>query len=224
MEYLILLLQWFNSELFCSSKIWNLILLIFFLFWWRAPQQMLQTHRSLKAYYATMWWSFSFFRVMEHRWNEKLRGENRSTRGGKTCLSATLTTTNSTWTDPGSNPDLRGERPANNRLSHDTAFKIIFKVIIRIVVLFWIRKPPNLVEALERFGVNCWLRKLLNKFSWNLVLGNFTKIYRHIKYTTHIKDVSCEKAERCSAHIFSMTVPTRIGLKHISTTKTVHKN
>jgi hypothetical protein len=32
----------------------------------------------------------------------KLTGENRSTRG-KTCPSATLSTTNPTWTDPGSN-------------------------------------------------------------------------------------------------------------------------
>jgi hypothetical protein len=49
----------------------------------------------------------------------KLTGENRSTRG-KTCPSAALSTTNPTWTDPGSNPGLRGERPATNRLSHGT--------------------------------------------------------------------------------------------------------
>jgi hypothetical protein len=42
---------------------------------------------------------FSFFQVMEHRWNETDR-ENRSTRE-KTCLSATLFTTNNTWTDSG---------------------------------------------------------------------------------------------------------------------------
>jgi hypothetical protein len=43
--------------------------------WWRAPQQKLRTHRSLKAYYATQWWRgwerwsvfFSIFLVMEHR-------------------------------------------------------------------------------------------------------------------------------------------------------------
>jgi hypothetical protein len=51
----------------------------------------------------------------------KLTGENRSTRG-KTCLSVTLSTTNPTWTDPGSKPGLRGERPAANRLSHGTAY------------------------------------------------------------------------------------------------------
>jgi hypothetical protein len=50
----------------------------------------------------------------------KFTGENRCTRG-ETCPSATLSTTNPTWTDPGWNPGLRGERPATNRLSHGTA-------------------------------------------------------------------------------------------------------
>jgi hypothetical protein len=69
---------------------------------WRAPQQMLRTHRSLEAYCATLWWRwlvFQFFRVMEHS-GMKLTGENRSTRG-KTCPSAILFTTILTWTEPG---------------------------------------------------------------------------------------------------------------------------
>ena len=45
----------------------------------------------------------------------KLTEESRSTRG-KICLSATLSTINPTWTDPGSNPGVRGRRPATNRL------------------------------------------------------------------------------------------------------------
>jgi hypothetical protein len=51
----------------------------------------------------------------------KLTGKNRSTRE-KNYPSATLFTTNPTWTDPGSNPGLRDERPATNRPSNDTAF------------------------------------------------------------------------------------------------------
>jgi hypothetical protein len=47
----------------------------------------------------------------------KLTGENRSAQR-KTCSSATLSTTNPTWTDTGWNPGLRGERPATDRLSH----------------------------------------------------------------------------------------------------------
>jgi hypothetical protein len=42
--------------------------------------------------------------------------------GGKTCPSATLPTTNPTWT----NPDLRSGRTATNRLSHGTAQNVVF--------------------------------------------------------------------------------------------------
>jgi hypothetical protein len=49
---------------------------------------------------------FCFSILMKHRWNEidkeKLKYSEK----------------NPTWTDPGSNPVLRGERPATNRLSH----------------------------------------------------------------------------------------------------------
>jgi hypothetical protein len=56
----------------------------------------------------------------------KLTGENRSIRG-KTCPSATLSTTNPTWTDPGSNPGLLSGRPEANRLSHGTALYYLTK-------------------------------------------------------------------------------------------------
>jgi hypothetical protein len=53
-----------------------------------------------------------------------LTGENRITRR-KTCPSATLSTTNPTFIEPGANPGLRGERPATNDLSHGTANQAI---------------------------------------------------------------------------------------------------
>jgi hypothetical protein len=46
-----------------------------------------------------------------------LTGVNRRTRR-KTCRSATFSTTNTTRTDPDVNPDLCGESPAINHLSH----------------------------------------------------------------------------------------------------------
>jgi hypothetical protein len=58
----------------------------------------------------------------------KLTGENRSTRG-KTCPNATLSTTNPTWTDPGTNPGLCGERPATNYLIFQY-FKMIFERVL----------------------------------------------------------------------------------------------
>jgi hypothetical protein len=66
--------------LFCPSP--NSDLQHYNFFEVRAPQQMLRTHRSLEAYCATLWWRwrerwsvFSFFQVMEHRWNENGRGK-----------------------------------------------------------------------------------------------------------------------------------------------------
>jgi hypothetical protein len=59
---------------------------------------------------------------MEHQWNEIQRGKRTTRR--KTCPNATLSTTNPTWTDPGSNPGLRSGRPATDRLSHGTAIPL----------------------------------------------------------------------------------------------------
>jgi hypothetical protein len=39
----------------------------------------------------------------------------------KTCPSATSSTTNAIWTDPGMNPVLWDERTATNYMSHGTA-------------------------------------------------------------------------------------------------------
>jgi hypothetical protein len=44
------------------------------------------------------------FTSNEHQWNEIDWGKPTTRR--KTCTSATLSTTNPTWTDPGSNPGL----------------------------------------------------------------------------------------------------------------------
>jgi hypothetical protein len=45
-----------------------------------------------------------------------LSGEPKNSE--KTCPSATLSTTNSIWADPGTNPGLCGERLVTNHLSH----------------------------------------------------------------------------------------------------------
>jgi hypothetical protein len=64
----------------------------------------------------------SFFRfpcngaLVEWNWQGKIE-----VLGVKTCASGTLSTTNPTWTERGSNPGLLGERPTTNRLSHGTA-------------------------------------------------------------------------------------------------------
>jgi hypothetical protein len=50
----------------------------------------------------------------------------------KTCPSVTLSTTNPIWTNPGSNRSLRVDRPATNRLSHDTATDSIAPYILNL--------------------------------------------------------------------------------------------
>jgi hypothetical protein len=60
--------------------------------------------------------------IYEHgelEWNDIDRGNGRTRR--ETWSSATLSTTNPTWNDPGVNPGFSYERPDTNRLSHGTA-------------------------------------------------------------------------------------------------------
>jgi hypothetical protein len=100
----------------------------------------------LKAYCATLWgrrwrwWGFFYFsNLMEHRGNEIYRGKPTTRR--RTCPSATLSTTNRTWTDPRSNPGPRGERPATNRLSHGTA-----TLVLNLILILWEGKASEAME------------------------------------------------------------------------------
>jgi hypothetical protein len=115
--------------------------------WWRAPQQILRTHRSLKASCANPVMKMSSFfgqvlQLMEHQWDESDREEPTTRR--KTCPSATLSTKNPTWSDLGSNPGLRGERPATNRLSHGTAY--YSDILCGVTSLGWIWNSLNAIN------------------------------------------------------------------------------
>jgi hypothetical protein len=59
------------------------------------------------------WWMWC------SRWNENWQGGPKYSE--KTGPSATLSITNPTWSDLGSNPGRRRGKPATNRLSYDTA-------------------------------------------------------------------------------------------------------
>jgi hypothetical protein len=54
---------------------------------------------------------------VQHWWNDTDRGKNRSTRR-KACSNAHFVHQNFTWIGLGSNPGLRGETPATDRLSY----------------------------------------------------------------------------------------------------------
>jgi hypothetical protein len=76
---------------------------------------------------------------------------------GKTCPSATLSTTNPTWTDPGSNPGLRGGRSAANRLSHGINFRSRGMASFEHVVLFSITNHRSISFCWHSVS-ECWNR------------------------------------------------------------------
>jgi hypothetical protein len=65
-------------------------------------------------------------------WNEDWQGKPKYSE--KTCPTATLSTTNPTWPDPGSNPGRRGWKPTTNRLSYGAAlcFMLLHRNIGRV--------------------------------------------------------------------------------------------
>jgi hypothetical protein len=67
----------------------------------------------------TLFISQMIYEYGERRGHDIDRGNLRTQI--KTCPSATLSTTNSTWIEPGANLGIHGQRPATNRLSHGTA-------------------------------------------------------------------------------------------------------
>jgi hypothetical protein len=68
-----------------------------------------------------LWW-------WRNWWNEYW--QERPKYSEKTYPSATLSTTNPTWPDPGSNPGRRGEKPATNRLSYGAAILFMFSSVL----------------------------------------------------------------------------------------------
>jgi hypothetical protein len=129
------------------------------------------------AYYAfPRWYEFG-----ERRWNDILTGENRRTPR-KTCPSATLSTTNPTWIDPGVNPGLRGGRPATSDLGHGTAFRWYLTWLLNFPLTRFLNKCYWMLNfLLTRFMNKCYwmlnflLTRFLNKCYWmlNFLLTRF---------------------------------------------------
>jgi hypothetical protein len=79
---------------------------------------------------------------------------------GKSCPNVT-STTNITWTDPGTNLDLHGERPATNRLSHGMALLLEYSACRIAREPWWTNKsffPVNIIPPcfydLMAWGMN----------------------------------------------------------------------
>jgi hypothetical protein len=59
----------------------------------------------------------------EFWWNEDWQGKPKYSE--KNCPSATLSTIDRIWPEPGLNPGRRGRKPATNRLSYGAAYRSV---------------------------------------------------------------------------------------------------
>jgi hypothetical protein len=73
-------------------------------------------------------------------WNEDWQGKPKYSE--KTCPSASLSTTNSTWRDPSLNLGHHGGKPATNRLSYGVALRFII-----LMGFMGILSPSNQILA-----------------------------------------------------------------------------
>jgi hypothetical protein len=86
-------------------------------------------------------------RMWSSRWNENWQGKPKYSE--KTCPSTTLSTTDPTSSELGSNPGRRGEKPATNRLSYGAAFAPLHKPHIYISSTRVVRGRPNCLYSTE---------------------------------------------------------------------------
>jgi hypothetical protein len=85
-------------------------------------------------------------------WDDIFAGETEVL--GENLPSATLSTTNPTWIEPGANPGLRGERPATNRLSHGKASR-------NSIILIVVHHRRNRIESRQNGVVSVTLSVIL---------------------------------------------------------------
>jgi hypothetical protein len=129
---------------------------------------------------------YQVLQLMEHQCNEIDRGKPTTRR--ITCPSATLSTTNPTWTDPGSNPGHRSERPATNLLSHGTAAhaymdqnQIVLSVSAWFNSVYLHKHQIRSFESQDCISCNIWGFRCGNygflgcdRFWWNVVWMIYT--------------------------------------------------
>jgi hypothetical protein len=135
----------------------KLIIFIIFYYWWGGTKST--------RYCGHLWpivqapddrWGW----LWSNWWNEDWQGKPKYSE--KTCPSATLSTTNPTWPDLGSNPGRRGGKPATNRLSYGAAYSKL--------------KMGSFQRRLERSG-----HSLMNVLHTNIFLEFFQWLFQPIQ-------------------------------------------
>jgi hypothetical protein len=99
------------------------------------------------------WW------LWRNWWNEDWQGKPKYSE--KTCPSATLSTTNSTWLDPGLNQGRRGGKPATNRLSYGATFCSL------IILTLWSEWTDRTLVSRFRISLGVWIG-LQSYASWGV--------------------------------------------------------
>jgi hypothetical protein len=72
----------------------------------------------------------------------------------ETCSIATLCATNSTWSDPGTNPGLRGDRPVSDSVTHGPASlfpgNFLLWISLHSFISIWMFRFASLVRSAAR--------------------------------------------------------------------------
>jgi hypothetical protein len=95
-------------------------------------------------------------------WNEDWQGKPKYSE--KTCPSATLSTTNPTWPDPGLNPGRHGGKGATNRLGYGAAPMNIIKSLL-------------LMKGSSKFSSFRQVESKQTYLNWNITLCVCVYIY-----------------------------------------------
>jgi hypothetical protein len=97
----------------------------------------------------------------------RLAGETKYSE--KTCLSATLSTTNPTCLDPVLNPGRRGGKPATNRLSYGAAFfYFVYEAIGTAAAPGLLCQPRVIVKMIVEKQMECRLARETTVLGENL--------------------------------------------------------
>jgi hypothetical protein len=150
-----------------------------------------------------------------------LTGEDRRT-WRKTCAIVTLSTTNPTWTDPGANPGLLGERLVTNHLRHSMAHLMWYcwwlghchhvcthphLAVVSAVSMSVGEKDGRHMQLTARFWRTCETIKTVNIKAWYF----FHRIWRisHILFRATAVDQQMSDATRHSGDFWAGAAPQR---------------
>jgi hypothetical protein len=144
------------------------------------------------------WW------VWNSRWNESWQGKPKYSE--KTCSSASLSTTNPTWPDLGSNPGRSGGKPATNHLSYDTAHYWKVCPSVRILACGFETTGLHCITVAKRVR-GCRKNILDAPFVPDMEL-QFPGLHDHLTWVPSIFLSFCY----LKTNVYASTIGTRAGL------------